>query len=195
MHRDPATALGALVLAVLPALSSPALAIDFEPLVSQELAGGVYEYDNIFIPAGVTLTLVGEPRQATLRALGDLTLAGSLVAPGWEIRLEAGDQLQVLGNIDVRGGALSATAGGDLVLRGRAPDILSTLIPRTGGVLVLRGDHGGPVIEHDGAGDVAGGVTLVPGITPAAPVPEPETWALLLAGLGLLGWRRWRTPA
>jgi hypothetical protein len=26
------------------------------------------------------------------------------------------------------------------------------------------------------------------------PVPEPETWALLLAGLGLVGWQLQRRP-
>jgi hypothetical protein len=63
----------------------------------------VYEYDDIFIHRDVTLTLVGEPGQLTLRALNDLTLAGSLVAPGWMVRLEAGRSLQLHGSIDVGG--------------------------------------------------------------------------------------------
>lgn len=35
------------------------------------------------------------------------------------------------------------------------------------------------------------------GVPPAAPVPEPETYAMLLAGLGLLGFagRHKRNPA
>lgn len=36
-----------------------------------------------------------------------------------------------------------------------------------------------------------------PGVTPVAPVPEPETYAMLLSGLGLLGFaaRRKRRAA
>lgn len=38
---------------------------------------------------------------------------------------------------------------------------------------------------------VYGNITEVP---PAAPVPEPSTWSLLVSGLGFLAWRacRWR---
>jgi hypothetical protein len=42
------------------------------------------------------------------------------------------------------------------------------------------------------AGDAKGGGTLAPSI--AAPVPEPETWAMMLLGLGVVGlWARRRT--
>lgn len=43
--------------------------------------------------------------------------------------------------------------------------------------------------------DPAAIATLTPQIVSqfqVAAIPEPETWAMLLAGLGLLGWRRWQ---
>ena len=290
MRQNPLVAIATLVLAC----SSPAQAIDFHPLVSQDLAGGVYEYDNIFIPEGVTLTLVGEPRQATLRALGDLTLAGSLIAPGWEVHLEARDSLQVLGAIDVWGGTLSLVSlagdagqgtlvvipgrdiddprailrpesrfqgtlislasGGELALlnawgsttaglslTANGPIAVQGIVPASilpssrvtilgwqrfdvaaGGSLsfaespevanlvlsgravesgYLRIASEGVLLRNDGSIEISAIRILDPAefqtgpallvIEPGMPVPEPETWAMLLAGLGLVGWRRW----
>lgn len=203
--------------------SVPALAIDFHPLTSQDLQGGVHEYDHIFIPAGVTLTLVGESRQATLRASADLTLAGSLVAPGWQITLQAGNSLHILGLIDVGqgGSALIGNPPGDfssrnLPLESLPGATLERQLSRAdwgGDIRILHEEdmlHGGDLRLHVGdtrlrmisrpstferGGDLrlhGGGIRLqaapgLPLIKVSSPVPEPETWAMLLAGLGLLG--------
>lgn len=289
MYRYPAGAIVALVLAC----SSHAQAIDFHPLVSQDLTGGVYEFDNILIPEGVTLTLVGEPGQAILRAQGTLTLAGSLIAPGWEVRLEAGDSIQIRGTIDMAGGTLSVTPlsgdpgletpgdvhgrdiqppappvsatrfqgalirlasggelalvntqfseGGNLSLVASGPLALQGIVPASvfqGGRLAILGwerfdmsERGavsfaaslavtnhllnqqplpagylriaseGVLLREDGAIEISGiqvfgpeGVQSFPEslvVQASLPVPEAETWAMLLAGLGLLGMRRW----
>ena len=220
------------------ACAQPALAAVFHPLASQDLAGGVYEFDDILIPEGVTLTLVGEPRQLTLRALGDLTLAGQLIGPGWEVSLLAGGAFHHSGWIDVSAGVLyigplNVVAGRDILIdvpRDRPRDAsgdLSWLTTSPGGDVSLgigRGSTislhaGGTLLPHrygppdyqvtsrGGGGDIliydprsalvvqsslikspGGNVYLgQPGVTLTPAVPEPETWALLLAGLGLVG--------
>jgi len=228
MHRYSVGVISGIVLAC----CNPAHAIDFHPLVSQDLAGGVHEYDNIFIPSGVTLTLVGEPRQVTLRALGNLTMEGSLIAPGWKVHLESGNSLHVLGAIDVWGiepasdrvwriepasvrsgsrvtmhgwqdidvaarGSLSFTASSDVANLDRSGRTWQSGDLRFASEGGWQSDGGS--IKISGMGSFAptpfqsGPALLV--IEPGLPVPEPETWAMLLAGLGLLGWLCWKTRA
>ena len=52
--------------------------------------------------------------------------------------------------------------------------------------------------EQDAASSILGSARIVclDGVAPIAPVPEPETYAMLLAGLGVMGLvarRRWKT--
>lgn len=56
----------------------PAHALDFHPLESRTLSGGEYQFDNFFIPAGVTVTLVGEPKTLHLSVTGDVRIDGEL---------------------------------------------------------------------------------------------------------------------
>lgn len=196
----------------------PALAADFHPLESLSLPGGIHAYDNIVIPAGVTLSFEGEDRQTTLRAFDTLSLAGSLIAPGWRITLEA-QRLDVTGRIVVGGevgasgsitviagrgienerpqrsppsgasGSVSIVAGGAIGLGGGY--VMPTSVPppgdfTVGGSIVIQGS-GGLIVTSD----AANGNTL----EIQTPVPEPEAWAMLLAGLGLVGFAaRRRAP-
>lgn len=180
------------------AYTSSAVAADFHPLESMTLAGGIYEYDNILITAGVTLSFEGEDRHATLRARDTLTLAGNLVAPGWTLVLEA-HNLQLSGQIDVGGNSMAP--GGTLIV-GRGAGI-DSLITMPGGDFGLGGRNttvpkptpasrdlgvgGNIVIQGPGQLTVVGGMDVNNPITIQTPVPEPETWAMLLAGLGLVG--------
>lgn len=177
--------------------AQPALAADFHPLESLTLTGGVYEYDNIFIPAGVTLSFAGEDREATLRALDSLTLAGSLVAPGWTLILEA-QHLQLSGQIEVGG---DPTAPGGTLIVGRRGGLDGIVLLPGGNVSLGSGGSivpqpvptprdfslGGYIVFQDTGNlivrsDAGSGSTH----TIQTPVPEPETWAILLAGLGLV---------
>jgi len=174
--------------ALLLAWCNPALALDFHPLTSQDLSAGLYEFDNIFIPADVTLTMAGTPGEATFRALGVLSLLGSLVAPGWRLNLEAGGTLSVQGTILVAGGAVSLTSlngSGDLTTPGRLPN------PRPGGSLIICASDTcteDVTLQVGGDLDLRGGngIRLGAPSWPLSPIPEPETWALLLTGFGLV---------
>jgi hypothetical protein len=260
----------------------PALAVDFHPLESQDLAAGSYNFDNFIIPAGVTVTLVGEPKLFSVTATQDILISGTLIHDGdWTLSLNAGGTLVFDGSgpgtprdpIDVitprpgelptgqvfAGTLLNLVEGGDLAL------LNTTVNPRfdgrlsAAGSIALRGivpaatlrsgsittrywtafninDSGNSVtFEQSGAvldlllggrikGNdlvevMAGQVSLLPGgdiriadlmivdngmvvaqggewllhVGAPAAVPEPETWALLLAGLGLVGFAARRT--
>lgn len=185
-HAFVAVAAGMLLLSCV----QPAQAADFHPLASLSLPGGLYEYDNIFIPAGVTLHFTGEVREAVLRARDRLMLVGDLVAPGWRITLEAAS-LDLSGRIDVGGsfdalGSLTLVGGQDLDSARQPPRLI-------GGVIALGpGSDGGrwTDLSYDpahlfpsGGGWSSAGFSL----SPQLPVPEPGAWAVLLPGLGLLG--------
>ncbi len=184
-HAFVAIAAGMLLLSCVP----PAQAADFHPLASLSLPGGLYEHDNIFIPAGVTLHFTGEVREAVLRARGSLVLAGDLIAPGWRITLEAAN-LDLSGRIDVGGsfaalGLLTLVAGQDFDPTRQPPRLV-------GGVITLEpGSDGGrwAYLSYDpaylfpsGAGWSSAGFST----SPRLPVPEPGAYAMLLPGLGLL---------
>lgn len=175
--------------------STPALAIDFHPVESQELAGGVYEFDDILIPEGVTLTLLGEPDLLDLRAAGDIRLDGGLVGPGWTLRLEAGGRILIgaTARIEAAGGAIHLVSLGEASPSGLefragarlcvAADCVGP-VPVTGDITA--GGHTGPTAPFPIEVRTGNGGILIQ--SPSA-VPEPGTWALLLAGLGLVGWR------
>src|SRR5437588_655277 len=63
--------------------------------------------------------------------------------------------------------------------------------PRTFGLAGLTGDHVVDPAGGGGGGGGAGGRITFPTAEPkeALPVPEPGTWATMLFGLGLIGWR------
>lgn len=202
-------------------LSQTLWAEDFHPLESMELAGGVYEYDNIFIPEGVILSFVGDPLSVTLRATSDFISYGSLLAPGGQLRIEArqiilhsGASIDVSGVtvvLDARdyarphlpgegGGEVTVGAGGSLCVQSCGATI-STLrgyeipiVSRGGDVTIRAGQTSITRVLDDG-----GRITLTSDDTlrfdpsdiqtitaDIPPVPEPETWAMLLAGLGLV---------
>lgn len=69
----------------------------------------------------------------------------------------------------------------------RAGDVYEPLISSGGGIASPAGNGGG--VGGGGASggfDRSGGSGVV--VPPISPVPEPETYAMLLAGLGLLSW-------
>ena len=147
------------------ALVHSAHAIDLHPLASMELAAGVYEFDNIFIPAEVAVTFVGNPMEMILRSKHDILIEGSLIGPGWSLTLDAGERiiLNATGIVDFVNGSLTINS------RFQMPEF-PPFIP-------------GDIDIYSGAE-----ITINPGqsgLTPA--VPEPETYALMLAGLGLVG--------
>ncbi len=170
------------------ALAHSAHAIDLHPLESMQLAAGVYEFDNIFIPVGVTLTFVGEPMEMNLRAEHDIRIAGNLYGPGWSLRLEAGERLMLDGGIIA--GNITLTSPASLP----SPDGVRTEAQAT---LCVSGycDASSAIASKPqftaGLSLREGAIALLPPqiltLTPA--VPEPETWTLLLAGLGLVGWQ------
>ncbi len=215
------------------ALIHPALAMDLRPAESLELSGGVYEFDDIVIDDGVTLTFIGEPGEATLRAAGDIHIAGRLVAPGWNIQLLANQLIEISGDIEVGDGSLSlathtvaSDSGDGLTIAapgrlylveelGSAPDsrmaplITPEITVLARDRLALASQHGGVelrdtfllggavvvlpqagVLDHIGINTLIlaseNDNTLLSLISPAALVPEPASWLLILAGLGLV---------
>ncbi len=143
---------------LLGALASPVPALDFHPLESRELMGGHYRFDQFIIPQGVTVTLVGEPRTLDLEIAEYLRLDGDLVfGEGWSVNV------LVHGTVDWHGDA--GPLPDPAILHLSPPLDARRPLPQALGIL-------------------AGGPPETPGLTSA--VPEPTTWLLLLAGLGLV---------
>ena len=108
---------------------------------------------------------------------GGVATAGGGSAPGGA----AGDPLPSLDNMPPTGAGISSDAGSFAANSGGTPSVTASSIP------VLTAGQG--IVS--GGGFIGGGV--VGGIAVPA-VPEPATWASLLAGLAALGWRVRRRP-
>lgn len=144
---------------------------------------GTYPQEDCCI--GIEETMVGEVT----------AYAGSFVPDGW---LPADGRLLSINQNQALFSLLGTTYGGD----GRTSFALPDLRGRT----VVGAGHYTPAGANDAAVDYVAGTTFgvdiilpnvgnLPSHVHALPVPEPETWALLLAGLGLTAAVRRRRSA
>lgn len=92
------------------------------PTADLELAGGFYTFESVNIPAGVTVTLLGD---TTLQVLNDATINGSLVADCFSLTVQAQGNLIVRGTVDNRGSDPAGNCG-DLTLHTNATLTLGT---------------------------------------------------------------------
>jgi hypothetical protein len=123
----------------------------------------------------------------------DITVSGSLLALG-------GNGGWAMANIFSHGGPGGGGSGGNIALIGDSVTLLaSTLVEATGGFgggLSTQTYTNDPQAFENGARGgtgylyVQGNQLSLQGTLNAqvVAVPEPETWAMLLAGLGLVGW-------
>ena len=190
-------------LAVLPillgmGLVQPAQALDFQPTQSITLnwtEPGVFQFDRFTIPVGVTVSLpVVEAGLAAPRAYftiaGDVLLEGSLLAPGWDVSMDFNGSFVSTPGSRIESHSLTLRSlgigglqlDGDMVIAGSLINLSGSDITANSGV--IRAPRGDIVLGQ------GGGISLSQGgnITLSAPIPEPKTYAMLLAGLGLVGY-------
>ncbi len=205
-------------------------AVEFHPLESMSLDStvpGVFQFDSLTIPVGVTVSLLTVEAGVTFPTAqfnisGDVLIEGSLLAPGWNLSLNlvggfvSGPQSRIesqsltltsLGQSNLQIGGAIVLAGASLDLS-RPPATRGDGSLGSGGVTLQAGAPVGiipppPTALAVGAG---GTLNLLAPLSPSpllvvtsgsgqgselsvtsAPIPEPESYALMLAGLGLVG--------
>lgn len=133
-----------------------------------------------------------QPGQSTSYTFGTFTPVGGNAPAGRYEFFGSGLALELTGTAqktDADGNLLFYAAGDQL------RDAFGNPVFNELGDPVLA-NEGDPMIkfvqESFDLANTSGGVSFVRNVTA---VPEPETYALLLAGLGLVGWRRYRTRA
>ena len=92
------------------------------PTADIELDGGFYTFESVNIPAGVTVTLLGD---TTIQVLSDTTIDGSLVADCFSLTMQVQGDLIVSGTVDNRGSGPAGNCG-DLTLHTNATLALGT---------------------------------------------------------------------
>ncbi|MDP1927543.1 MAG: PEP-CTERM sorting domain-containing protein [Thiobacillus sp.] len=148
-----------------------------------------FQFVTFEILSGGSVTFTGLDASDTLilRASQAIRIDGAMIlAPALSIRIEA-PQI-VLG-----AGAVLDLPGGSIVLIADGPSG-GTILLDSGATLVAGGTTSFPVIDPIRSepimiGDGSGRLIVVPrgDVTLQAPVPEAETYAMMLAGLGLIG--------
>lgn len=175
-----------------------AQALEFHPTQSITLdwaEPGIFQFDSFTIPAGVTVSLPGVNADlaaptAYFNIAGDALLEGTLLAPGWNVTMNFYGNFVSTSSSRIE--AYSITLNG---IAGTPIDPTTSVTP--GATLILSSSEvpRGPNAEII-LGPI-GGIALVPGgdislvnmgsTTLSAPIPEPKTYLMLLAGLGLIG--------
>jgi len=164
------------------------------------MVGTIQLPDNFLNPGTITgggtvktNTLTNSGHIAPGNGVGALTLAGNFVQAGAGVldiqlgALGAHDLLTVTGTASLNGGLALSCFGDCFYAVGSEITILDSVGDLSGtfaGALTLSGFATGAFnVVYDYDHDL---VKLV-AIEEVTPVPEPETWAMLLAGLGVVG--------
>lgn len=175
-------------------LVQSAQALDFHPIESVTLEWtepGIFQFDSFTIPVGVSVFLPGVDADlaaptAYFNVTGNVLLEGALLAPGWNISIGFNGSFVSTPSSRIESHSLtlkslgsgSLQLDGDIVIAGSSIDVTA---PTSG---LIRAPQGEIILEQ--GGDItlseSGSLTL------NAPVPEPKTYAMLLAGLGLIGY-------
>ena len=215
------------------AFTHAAQAVEFHPLESMTIGsavpGVVFQFDNLTIPVGVTVSLPAVGAGAAIptaqfNIVGDALIEGSLLAPGWNLSLNfaggfiSGPQSRIESHTLnlVSLGQSNLKIGGAIVLAGASLDLSKP--STTSGA--IDGGHGSGGVTLQAGAPIAiispsspavavgagGTLNLLAPLSPSplflvtsgsgqgsellvtsAPIPEPESYALMLAGLGLVG--------
>lgn len=134
-----------------------------------------------------------------------LSNASGSAATGFTIQNVAGDYNDLFHAVNYSGGTVSFTVSfsGDADPTGLYGSVFSVALYGSDGYTLVGNSSNidgslvhlnwTPAATIGGEGSVAAEV-LASGVTVAAPVPEPSTWAMLAGGLALLGFMRRRKP-
>lgn len=186
-------------------LVQSAQALDFHPIESVTLEWtepGIFQFDSLTIPVGVSVFLPSVDADlaaptAYFNVTGNVLLEGALLAPGWNISIGFNGSFVSTPSSRIESHSLtlkslgsgSLQLDGDIVIAGSSIDVTAPTSGLSGSDIttnsgLIRAPQGEIILEQ--GGDItlseSGSLTL------NAPVPEPKTYAMLLAGLGLVGY-------
>jgi hypothetical protein len=207
----------AMISVVLP-LSAPAAMAAFSdaPVQAQAVPGEPVDLGALYVNGLMTLD-ASTPifHFTTFELTAGSTLSFSNLTATDFLQLSASQSIRIFGELQAapagslsiqapqvvigQDGLISLSGGSVTLSAGRVVDVLhpagepfsgGTVIVSAGGSLDVVGAQRDPLAEpirvgEGGSLQIRNGGSLV---TLQAPVPEPESWTMLLAGLGLVGW-------